>query len=186
MRGVPMWRMFQSGRFAALLITVGCALFGFSAMFARVRGLFSDELEDLSHGWLVLPFSLYVLWTERRELRRSVGEPSGWGLLACLPCLLVALLGTRGLQVRFEQLGFIGLCIALPWAFFGWRLARLFVFPALFLLFTIPLSTFLDAITIHLRLFASGTALFVLKGFGLERRPAGDGGDLAGGASVLG
>jgi len=152
----------------ALLVLAGCALFGFSAMFARVRGVFGDELEDMSHGWLVLPFSLYVLWTERDELRRSRGAPSLWGLLACLPCVLLALLGTRGLQIRFEQLGFIGLCITLPWAFYGGRCARLFVFPALFLLFTVPLSTFLDAVTIHLRLVASGTALFVLRGFGLD------------------
>ena len=163
-----MWKVFQSSRMGALLVLVGCALFGFSAMFARVRGVFGDELEDMSHGWLVLPFSLYVLWTERDELRRSRGAPSLWGLLACLPCVLLALLGTRGLQIRFEQLGFIGLCITLPWAFYGGRCARLFVFPALFLLFTVPLSTFLDAVTIHLRLVASGTALFVLRGFGLD------------------
>ena len=74
-----MWKVFQSSRMGALLVLAGCALFGFSAMFARVRGVFGDELEDMSHGWLVLPFSLYVLWTERDELRRSRGAPSLWG-----------------------------------------------------------------------------------------------------------
>lgn len=163
-----MRKIVQKSRLWALLIVIGCALYGFAAMFVRVKGLFGDELEDMSHGWLVLPFSLYVLWTEREDLKRTPGVPSLWGLLACIPCALIAVLGTRGLQLRFEQLGFIGLCITLPWAFYGWRFARLFVFPALFLLFTIPLSTFLDAVTIHLRLLASGTALFVLKGFGLD------------------
>ncbi len=157
-----------SDRFWALLAIVGCALFGFAAMFGRVCATFSHPQEDMSHGWLVLPFSLYVLWTERRELKASLGAPSGWGLLACVPCVLLALMGTRGLQLRFEQLGFIGLCVALPWTFFGWRFARLFIFPALFLLFTIPLSNFLDIVTIHLRLLASGTALFVLQGLGLD------------------
>ena len=163
-----MQKILKSDRLWALLIVVGCALYGFAAMFVRVKGLFGDELEDMSHGWLVLPFSLYVLWTEREDLKRTPGAPSLWGLLACIPCVLLAVLGTRGLQLRFEQLGFIGLCITLPWAFYGRRFARLFIFPALFLLFTIPLSTFLDAVTIHLRLLASGTALFVLKGFGLD------------------
>ena len=163
-----MQKILKFDRLWALLIVVGCALYGFAAMFVRVKGLFGDELEDMSHGWLVLPFSLYVLWTERDDLKRTPGAPSLWGLLACIPCVLLAVLGTRGLQLRFEQLGFIGLCITLPWAFYGRRFARLFIFPALFLLFTIPLSTFLDAVTIHLRLLASGTALFVLKGFGLD------------------
>ena len=157
-----------SNRGVALLAVVGCALTGFSALFVRLRGVFADPLEDMSFGWLVPVFSLYVLWTERKELQRSLGEPSLAGLLACLPCALLALLGTRGLQMRFEQLGFIGLCVTLPWAFCGWQMARQFVFPALYLAFTIPLSSFLDVVTIHLRLLASGTALAVLKGIGLE------------------
>ena len=137
-------------------------------MFVRLRGVFGDRYEDLSHGWLVLPFSLYVLWTERAHLREEAGAPSAWGLLACLPCAALAVLGTRGLQLRFEQLGFIGLCIAVPWAFFGGRVARRFVFPAAFLAFTIPLATFLDTVTIHLRLLASGTAFVMLRGFGVD------------------
>lgn len=167
-----MKRFLQSSRIRlyAFLAVAGFALWGFSGMFVRVRWVFADRLEDLSHGWLVVPFSLYVLWTDRARLKAEAGAgaPSLWGLLACLPCLALALLGTRGLQVRFEQLGFIGLCIAVPWAFFGGRLARRVVFPALFLCFTIPLATFLDAVTIHLRLLASGTAFAVLRGFGVN------------------
>ena len=160
----------SQARLYALMVVAGCALWGFGAMFNRLRGVFSDHLEDMSHGWLVLPFSLYVLWTDRARLKAEAqaGAPSLWGLLACLPCVAVALLGTRGLQVRFEQVGFIGLCIAVPWAFFGARLARRVVFPALFLCFTIPLATFLDVVTIHLRLLASGTAFAVLRGFGVD------------------
>ena len=160
--------LFSYLRLGALLAVAGCALWGFSAMFVRLRGAFGDRYEDLSHGWLVLPFSLYVLWTERARLREEAGAPSVWGLLACLPCAALAIMGTRGLQLRFEQVGFIGLCIAVPWAFFGGRVARRFVFPAAFLAFTIPLATFLDAVTIHLRLLASGTAFVMLRGFGVD------------------
>ena len=163
-----MRRIVQSKRLALFLATVGFMLYGFCGMFGRLRGVFNDPKEDMSFGWLVPLFALYVLWTERRELREAVGKPSFAGLLACLPCMAVALLGSRGLQVRLEQMGFIGLCVALPWAFFGWRLARLCVFPAFFLLFTVPVSSFLDVITIHLRLLATGTAFAVLKGFGID------------------
>lgn len=148
--------------------TVCLMLYGFGGMFLRLRTIFNDVVEDMSFGWLVPLFSLYVLWTMRARLVRLAGAPSLVGALACLPCVAVALLGTRGLQVRLEQIGFIGLCITLPWAFFGRRLAAACVFPALFLLFTIPVSNFLDVITIHLRLLASGTAFAVLKGFGID------------------
>lgn len=163
-----MRRILQSKRAILFLTAVGFMLYGFCGMFSRLRDVFCDPKEDMSFGWLVPVFALYVLWTSRRELKESIGRPSVLGLLTCLPCVAVALLGTRGLQVRLEQMGFVGLCIALPWAFFGWRTAKLCVFPALFLLFTVPLSTFLDAVTIHLRLLASGTAFVVLKGFGVE------------------
>jgi len=150
------------------LAAVACMLYGFSGMFGRIHGVFTDPKEDMSFGWLVPFFSAYVLWTSRKELAKSVGRVSFAGLLVCIPCIAVAFLGTRGLQVRLEQVGFIALCIAIPWTFFGLRTARLCIFPALFLLFTVPMSSFLDVITIHLRLLASGTAFAVLKGFGVQ------------------
>ena len=163
-----MRQILKSKRTILFLATVAFMLYGFGGMFMRLRHVFADPLEDMSFGWLVPVFSLYVLWTSRRELKKSAGKPSFLGLLACLPCIAVALIGTRGLQLRLEQAGFVGLCIALPWAFYGWRTAKLCVFPAIYLLFTVPLATFLDVVTIHLRLLASGTAFAVLKGFGVE------------------
>jgi len=137
-------------------------------MFVRAAQMFNYPQEDMSYGWLVPIFSGYALWTVRRELRAAAGAPSVCGFLASLPFYALALLGTRGLQLRFEQVGFIGLCITLPWAFYGRRVAKLCLFPALYLVFTIPVSSFLDVVTIHLRLIASGTALAVLKGIGFD------------------
>ena len=155
-------------RLGAFAVTVVCMLVGFVGMYNHLYSVFSDPYEDMSNGWLVPIFSLYVLWTQRAELKKAVGAPSIWGFLACLPCIGVALIGSRGMQVRFEQLGFIGLCMAVPWAFYGRRVAKGCVFPALFLLFTVPMTSYLDAVTIHLRLFASGTAFVLLRGFGVD------------------
>ena len=155
-------------RLGAFVATVVCMLVGFAGMYARLRAVFYDPLEDMSHGWLVPIFSLYVLWTQRAELKKEAGASSIWGFLACLPCIAVALVGSRGMQVRFEQFGFIGLCIAVPWAFYGRRVAKRCVFPALFLLFSVPMATYFDTVTIYLRLVASGTAFVVLRGFGVD------------------
>ena len=155
-------------RLGAFMATVVCMLVGFSGMYFRLHPVFNDPLEDMSHGWLVPIFSLYVLWTQRAKLKSEVGASSIWGFLACLPCIGVALAGSRGMQVRFEQFGFIGLCIAVPWAFYGSRVAKRCVFPALFLLFSVPMATYFDTVTIYLRLVASGTAFVVLRGFGVD------------------
>ena len=145
------------------------ALYGFSGMFVRAYHIYAfAEEEDMSFGWFVPLFSIYVLWTQRTALAEAVrrGGFSWAGLAASLPFLGLALLGTRGVQIRLEMIGFIGLCVTLPWTFFGWRCARLFLFPAGYLLFCIPMATFLDFVTIHLRYLASSTALTVLNGFG--------------------
>lgn len=157
-----------SPRLCLFAATVAAMLFGFRGMFLRVADAFTIPQEDMSFGWFVPLFSLYVLWTQRRELKAAAGRPSLCAVLVSIPFVALALLGTRGVQMRFEQIAFIGLCVTLPWAFFGRAVARLCVFPAAYLAFTIPLATFLDVVTIHLRLLASGAALAVINGFGVD------------------
>jgi len=124
--------------------------------------------EDLSYGWYVPLFSLYVLWRERKELVDSFGEPSAWGLLGLVPSLFLSFLGARGCQIRFEIVGFVGILMSLALSYFGWRTLKRVAFPFLFLLFCIPLHSFLDVITIHLRLFAVAFSYHVMHGFGVD------------------
>jgi exosortase len=131
-------------------------------------GVFNGEMEDLSYGWYVPVFSLYVLWRTRRELLLSVGEASPWGVLISLPFFFVGFLGAAGSQIRFEIIGFVGVLQSLILAFFGRRTAKLTLFPVLFLLFCLPLHSFLDLVTIHLRLFAVTVSYILLKGFGAD------------------
>ena len=152
--------------------TLAVMLYGFMGMFGRAANAFRAPEEDMSFAWYVPLFSLYVLWTQKDRLIEAMkapeARPSWLGFALCLPCLLLALLGARGLQLRFEQVAFIGLLIFIPWTFYGRRVASFFVFPALYLVFTIPVSAIMDMFTIHLRLFASGTALAVLNGCGVD------------------
>ena len=151
-----------AGAFVAIAV-------GFRAMlFSHLPGVFSAPEEDLSFGWYVPLFSLYVLWTEREKLRRSFGSPSAWALPWLPPVLFVGLLGARGLQVRFELLAFVALLVLVPWAVFGRETAKRVLFPALFLLFCMPLASFLSLITVHLRILVSAMASGILSGFGME------------------
>ena len=62
----------------------------------------------------------------------------------------------------------IGLIWAVPYALWGRGVARLMVFPAAFLFFTVPVSSFIDFFTIHLRIFSSAIATGLLNGLGLD------------------
>ena len=135
--------------FAASLLSM---LWGYRLLLLNhAPDVFLSPQEDLSYGWYVPLFSLYVLWRERKELVASFGAPSAWGL-----------------QVRFEIVGFVGLLVSLTLAIFGTRTAKRTLFPFLFLLFCIPLHSFLDVITIHLRLFAVSAAYGTLHGLGVD------------------
>ena len=152
--------------FAATLLSM---VWGFRLLiFDHAPDVFNSIIEDLSYGWYVPVFSAYVLWRERRELVASVGAPSAWGLLLAVPSAFAGLLGAGGSQVRLEIVGFVGLLAALVLAFFGRRTARQALFPVLFLLFCLPLHSFLDIFTIHLRQLAVSVAYSVLQGAGAE------------------
>lgn len=156
-------------RFGLMAVVLAAVAWGFNAMILHhAPDMFRAEIEDMSFGWYVPLFSLYVLWTERDKVLASLGAPSWGGLVFALPFLALGFLGVRGVQLRFEIVAFVGLLIAVPWAFFGRSTAKAVLFPALFLLFCIPLATFLDVVTVHLRLLASSTAFAVARGLGAD------------------
>lgn len=156
-------------RAALAALALASVAVGFHALLLeRMPAIFRDPLEDMSFGWFIPVFSLYVLWSERDKVLASLGAPGWGGLVAMLPFVALGFLGARGLQVRFEVVSFVGLLLCVAWAFFGRRTVKAVLFPVCFLLFCIPLATFLDVITVHLRLFASSVAYLALETFGAD------------------
>ena len=159
----------RRARLAALAAAFALIVLAYHRLiFTTLPGLFRDELEDMSFGWYVPLFSLYVVWTERRKIAAALGRPSFAGLAFAVPLAVLGLLGTRGLQIRFEIVAAALLPLAAVWALFGRRAASAVLFPSLFLLFLVPLNTFLDVVTVHLRLLATGSAYAIMKGIGAE------------------
>jgi exosortase len=151
------------------VVAFASMIWGFRLLlFRHAPDAFASPDEDLSYGWYVPLFSLYVLWLEREKIVASFGKPCAAGLLLLLPSLLLGYVGVRGIQIRFEILGFVGILLSLALCLFGWRTARQTLFPILFLLFCIPLHSFLDVVTIHLRLFAVSSAYELLRGLGVD------------------
>ena len=156
-------------RIAATTIALLSMVWGFRLMlFTHLPDVFSSEIEDMSYGWYVPLFSLYVLWTERRRIAESAGESTLAGLPLILVAFLFSFLGARGSQIRFEIVGFVLMLMGIVWTQFGARTMRATAFPILFLLFCLPLHSFLDIITIHLRMLAVSTAHFILTGCGAD------------------
>jgi exosortase len=152
----------------ALLVVF--AYFNYAGMISYTMIMFEEPLEDMKHGWVIPFVSLYALWKMRKDISKclSAGQPSWLGLLWTCLFLVLAWFGARGQQSRIEQLSLIGLFWSVPYTFWGGRMAKLLLFPAGFLLFTVPISSFLDFFTMHLRMFSSSMATGILNGFGME------------------
>ncbi len=154
-------------KWLALVIIALAAIVNYQDMFTYTAYLFNHPLEDMSHGWIVPLVSIYVIWRERLKLRSAAG-PASWKGAVCVAFFLaVAWFGGRGEQTRIAQISFIGLLWAIPYAFWGRGTEKLMRFPVAYLIFTIPLSSLTDFITVRLRLFSVMLATGILNGVGL-------------------
>jgi len=156
-------------RTALFAVSLLAMLYGYWLMLSgHAPAMFMSDIEDMSYAWYVPVFSLYVVWRERKVIAESIGESSALGFLLAIPSFAAGFLGIRGHQLRLEIVGFVGLLISLTWIYFGAKTMRRILFPALFLLFCMPLATFLDVVTVHLRIFSTGAAYAILHGFGAD------------------
>lgn len=98
--------------------------------------------ETFTHGFLVPPLSLWLIWRQRAQLRGLPPRPS-W---AALPLLALAgfawLLGALTSTNVLAQFALVfSLILTVP-AVLGWPIARQLAFPLGFLLFAVPFGEF--------------------------------------------
>ena len=164
-----MSRTLRYARNSIAAAILAAAAFAFREMvLVHLPGVFSAPEEDMDFAWFVPVFSAWILWRERAAIRAAAGRPSAWGAVASIPFLALAFIGVRGVQVRFELAAFIGLAITLTWALFGRACAKRIAFPALCLLFCMPVASYLSIFTVHLRLFVSAVSSGLLNAAGAE------------------
>ena len=137
----------------------------YRGMLSWVVGQIGDSSGDMAYAWVIMIVSLFAVCVQCGELGKAAGLPSwrgfGW---ACL-FLALAWLGAWGGYNRVSQVSAIGLIWAVPYAFWGRGIGRLMLFPAWFLLFTVPLA--IDDVVFCLRMFSADAVAAVLNEMGL-------------------
>lgn len=127
---------------------------------------------DHSHGWLVPLVSIGILWWKRRELAAAPKSVSNVGLALVVTALLLHWLGAKAQQTRVSLFAIALLFWAIPFYFYGWKVAKILLFPCAYLLFCIPLN-FLDSLTFPLRMMATVVATVMLNGLGIAAERSG-------------
>ena len=150
---------------ATLLLTgcVGAMVYFFGYFYAFRNGEETTALwawrawnveNNQEHSVFVLPIAIYLLWHHRGKIQQARKEPSNLGLLWLLAGVVTFVAAVRMIDARTAVLAFP--IIIYGWVLFLWgrEVARVFVFPCLFLLFMIPIGGFVQG-TVSLQLFVS-------------------------------
>lgn len=116
--------------------------------------------EIYTHGFLVLPVSLFIAWRHRAELATTQVSPS-WLPLLFLSFFSVA--GIIGYAGDIYVISHIAAFVSLPlliWLALGNRVALVLWFPLLFLLFAVPIG---DQLIPHLQEITADLAVAMLS-----------------------
>jgi exosortase A len=121
-----------------LLITLLLSIVAlFWDSFSAMAAVWSNS-ENFSHGWLIAPISLWLIWQHRSALRGLEWKYSVWGLFALGIC---ALLWLAGELARVSAVKSVAVVLMLPSAVLllaGWQVFKSIQFPLLFLLTMVP------------------------------------------------
>ncbi len=122
---------------------------------------------DYEHGKLVIFIIIGLVAYRWRDIRRSMGEGSWWGLVSvALGCLLF-IAAVRTIQPRIALGGLPFILWGAALYCWGWQAARLLIFPLFFFWIAIPLPAFQQA-TYQLQLLATQMAHHGSSLFGVE------------------
>jgi exosortase len=158
-------RLPDKGFFFALLAAwlvmfqfFGTATFNYSttpSLFQWLYTAWDTPMLDSSHGKLIPIAVVVLLWVRRRELAETI---TGWwwpGIILVAGALALHIFGFLGQQPRVSVVAlFFGIysLVGLVW---GWKTMKASFFPFVLFAFCMPFGTFIENITLPLRLFAT-------------------------------
>jgi exosortase len=127
---------------------------------------YSDS--NYSHGFLIIPLSVWLVWRQRERLALVPLKGSGWGLAGILASMLILVVGTAGAEYFSVRFSFVLLLASMVLHFAGWMFLRRIWFALFFMLFMIPVPYVVYySLTFPMQLFASKVASSVLGLIGL-------------------
>ncbi len=124
--------------------------------------------DDYSHGFLIIPLSLYIIWSKKEILKKVTINPSIPGLFLILFSLVAYIAAYYAEISTIASFSLVSLIIGMVIYFFGFPMLKELVFPIAFLLFMIPVPAQIYAsLTLPLQLFVSTISSFVSNTIGV-------------------
>ncbi|MFN8546826.1 MAG: exosortase [Candidatus Eisenbacteria bacterium] len=125
--------------------------------------------DNYSHGVLIPPITLFLVWRLKDELRALPIAPSWLGLGLLGAGALLQVIGIRGDVTIFQGWALIAILAGLAWTWCGWRWLRLLAFPIAFLIFMVPtVPWFLNQVSFRLKVVAANGAVHLAQAMGVS------------------
>ena len=91
-----------------------------------------------THGFLIFPITLWLVWRRRETLSATSPSPDYRGIIPIALCALLWQLGYQAGAIVVEQYSLVLMIIATVWTLLGSEVFRQITFPMFFLLFSVP------------------------------------------------
>lgn len=115
-----------------------------------------ETSEEYSHGFLIIPISLFIVWQKRHQIAATRISPSLLGLIWVIGSLLIYLLSQYAGVVTLASMSLVSSIFGIVWYLYGYTVLKILLFPIGYLLFMIPVpSQIYSAMTIPLQLIVS-------------------------------
>lgn len=127
------------------------------------------DAPQYSHGLLIPPVAVFLIWQQKDRLERMMFSGSWWGVAAVLAGGFLLLLGQIASIYTIVQCAYLVTLGGLVLAFTGNRPFRLLVIPFLVLIFMIPLPDFVFSnLSTGLQLLSSQLGVAFMRLFGVS------------------
>lgn len=97
-----------------------------------------NRSETYAHGFLILPFSIYMIWTRRRQLLLLDHQPNFLALIALCGLGFIWLIATLASVQIVTQYMLVAMIPIIVWAILGNRILIATAFPLVYLFFAVP------------------------------------------------
>jgi exosortase A len=126
------WR----GPTAALAFSLSALILIYRGTAASIVTGWSDD--PLAHGYLVVPFALYLVWL-RRDLLKPFSPTVGYFALPVIAAFAFSwLLGHLADTKLVQQASLVAMIACFVWLILGWNAARILLYPLGLLVFALP------------------------------------------------
>ena len=94
--------------------------------------------DDYSHGFLIVPISIYIAWQKRAEIKKANVTPGRFGVILFTLAVILYLLGIFANIITLTSFSLVLTLMAIVWCLCGKEVFLITLFPLLFLFLMIP------------------------------------------------